>query len=285
MPSPNKQLMDLFMQRSNSIKKYVVGFWLLLLSMNLASGQSNSRADLYVQLADGFRNHTLPDSAVIYYKKAAEEFKTLGETEKLINAYNQIGIILTRQDRYEEARMYLGMAEIQGNSLPDTNHLLRASTFITLGVVYSSMGDYKGSLAYHHRALAIRLLKLGEYHADVATCYGNIGNVNLNKKDYATAIEAHLKAKEIREKLFGENSAEVAQSYYNLGIAYRETKEYETSLDYFQKALRNKITQLGEGHKDLARYYTAVSGVYYLMDNKEQGDIYKTKADEALREQ
>ena len=272
------------MQKSNSIKIFSIGLWLLWIPINTIFSQSHSPAELYMQLGDGFQNHSLPDSAVLYYKKAAEEFKNLGETEKLINAYNQIGVVLTRQDRYEEARMYLGMAEVQGKSLPDSNHLLRAKTFITLGVVYSSMGDYKGSLAYHHRALAIRLLKLGEFHADVATSYGNIGNVYINKKDYEAAIEAHLKAKEIREKLFGENSVEIAQSYYNLGIAYRETKEYETSLDYFQKALRNKTAQLGPGHKDLAKYYTAISGVYNLMGNVEQSELYKGKAEEVLKE-
>ena len=56
--------------------------------------------------------------------------------------------------------------------------------------------------------------------------------------------------------------------------------DYKTSVEYFQKALDNKITQLGEKHKDLARYYKSISDVYYLMKNKEQGDLYKTRSEE-----
>ena len=44
------------------------------------------------------------DNAIIYYEKASVEFQTLGNVEQFVNAYNQIGVILTRQDKYEKAR-------------------------------------------------------------------------------------------------------------------------------------------------------------------------------------
>ena len=47
----------------------------------------------------------------------------------------------------------------------------------------------------------------------------------------------------------------------------------------FEKALSNKILQRGEGHKDLVKYYNYISEVYYLMENKGQGDSYKAKAE------
>ena len=101
-----------------------------------------------------------------------------------------------------------------------------------------------------------------------------------NKKDFDSSVEIHLKAMSIREKLYGKNSIEVIQSYSNLGNAYRDKKDYKTSMEYFQKALENKIIQRGEKHKDLVRYYKNISDVYYLMNNKEQGDLYKTKSEE-----
>ena len=84
----------------------------------------------------------------------------------------------------------------------------------------------------------------------------------------------------IREKLFGETGVEVIQSYTGLGNAYREQKEYKTSLEYFEKALKRKIVQRGEGHKDLIKFYKNISEVYYLMNNKKQGDFYKSKSEE-----
>ena len=52
-----------------------------------------------------------------------------------MNAYNQMGVILTRQDKYEPAKKYPGNALELGNSLPDSNSLTLATTSISLGVV------------------------------------------------------------------------------------------------------------------------------------------------------
>ncbi|MBK7854791.1 MAG: tetratricopeptide repeat protein [Bacteroidetes bacterium] len=68
-----------------------------------------------------------------------------------------------------------------------------------------------------------------------------------------------------------------------MGNAYREKKSYETSLAYFEKALQNKVKQVGQGHKDLVKLYKNISDVYYLMNNREQGDFYKIKSEEILK--
>lgn len=260
--------------------KNLLAFTVFLLFFNNAiTAQTATPGDEFLRRADDYKKNQQPDSAIIYYEKASFEFKKAGDPENLINAYNQLGTILTRQDKYEEAKSYLEKALTTGLSLPDTNNLFIATTYITLGVINNAEENYNQSLIYHNKALAIRLLKLGEYHAEVATSYGNIGNVYLNSKNFDKSIEAHLKAMKIRAKVFGVSGAEIIESYANLGRAYREKKEYKTSLDYFEKALNNKIKQRGEGHKDLMKYYKNISELYYLMENKEQGDLYKTKAE------
>lgn len=228
-------------------------------------------------MADNLKKSMHLDSAIFYYNKAATEFQKLGNTERFIDSYNQVGVVLTRQDKYEEAMSYLNTALSAGQTLPDSNSLSIATTFISLGVVYNAEGDYEQSLKCHYKCLAIRLLKLGENDAQVATSYGNIGNVYRNAKELDKSIEAHLKAMEIRKQLFGDNSVEIIDSYVGLGNAYREKGEYTSSIMYFEKALNNKIIQRGEGHKDLGRYYKYLSDVYYLMLDKEAGDLYKSK--------
>lgn len=251
----------------------------LLISLNNVIGQSNSLADAYVLKASEFRKNMNPDSALIYFEKASVEFQNIGNVEKFIDAYNQIGIILTRQDNSEKAKSYLDKAMSTGLTL-DSNNLNLATTYISLGVIYNAEGNYNQSLRYHYKALSIRLFKLGENHADVATSYGNIGNVHRNNKDFDKSIEAHLKALKIREVVFGVTSAEIIESYVGLGNAYREKKEYDAALKYFENALENKIKQRGEGHKDLIKFYKYISDVYYLKENKLKGDEYKAKWEE-----
>ena len=243
--------------------------------------QAQNPAEGYLQLAEDFKKNAQRDSALVYYEKASMEFQKLGDFENLANTYNQMGIILTRQDKYEPAKKYLEKALKIGHNSLDSNHLTIAVTYLSLGVVYAAEEKYDQSIKSHNQALAIRLLKLGEFHADVATSYGNIGNVYFNSKNYDQAIEAHTKAMIIREKVFGEKSVEIIQSYTNLGNAYREKKDYKTSVAYFDKALQSKLTQSGWGHKDLVRFYKNLSDVYYLMGNKTLGDLHKTRSESA----
>ena len=246
--------------------------------------QPTATAEEYVNQAEVARKSSQPDVAVDLYEKAAVAFKASGNTEGFVDACNQLGIILTRQDKYEKAKTYLDQALSTGLASLEPNHLLVATTYISLGVVYNAEEKYGPSLEAHHKALSIRLLKLGENDASVATSYGNIGNVHLNNKAYDKAIDAHLKAMKIRKSLFGETSAEITQSFTHLGRAYREKKDYATSLEYFEKALKNKTQEKGEGHKELASYYKNISDIHYLMNNKETGDLYKARAEASTRE-
>ncbi len=244
-----------------------------------STAQNDSLANVYFNTANDYKVKAKPDSALIYYELAAIEFKKLDNIERLVDSYNQLGIVLTRQDKYEEARKYLHGALQLGQLSLDKSHLSVATTYISLGVISNAEEDYKGALEYHYKALGIRLEQLGEFHPEVATSYGNIGNVYRNNKEYDKSIDAHFKALKIREKVYGADGAEIIESYVGLGNAYREKKEYHISLEYFEKALKNKIIQRGEGHKDLAKYLAYISDVYFLMDNKLKGEEYKLKSE------
>src|SRR5687767_9316671 len=82
----------------------------LLASISGAAGQGGPRADEYMRLAEESNKNLKRDEAISYYEKASAEFQAAGNTEQFINSYNQIGIILTRQDKYDRARTYLDKA-------------------------------------------------------------------------------------------------------------------------------------------------------------------------------
>ncbi len=133
-------------------------------------------------MAEEFRKNLKADSALIYYDLAAADFQLQKNIDKLMTAYNNIGIILTREDKYEKAKEYLDKSLSMGLSSTDTNSLTVARAYISLGVIYNALEEYDQSLKHHFKALSIRILKSGENDADVATSYGNTGNVYLHKK-------------------------------------------------------------------------------------------------------
>jgi tetratricopeptide (TPR) repeat protein len=260
--------------------KSIIILLLFLNSMNTVNCQNDSLANANYMMATDFKKNMKLDSALIYYESASFEFEKAKRIEQFIDSYNQIGIILTRQDKYEEAKTYLDKALSIGLASLDSNHLTIATTYISLGVICNAEEKYDQALGYHYKALAIRLVKLDELHPDVATSYGNLGNVYRNNKEFDKSIEAHLVAMSIREKVFGLTSSEIVESYVGLGNAYKQKKEYKTALEYFEKALKNKIIQRGKDHKDLIRFYKYISDIYYLLNNKAKGDEYKIISEE-----
>ena len=261
----------------NITKRGALFVSIILIFIPTVQAQTYAQANEYFRLAERYKNNSNIDSAEIYFEKAGKLYREDKKFDEAVNSFNQIGIILTRKDNYVKAKLFLDQA-LSLTSKLDINSLTTATTYIAMGVLYGAEENYKESLIYHHKALTIRLLKLGKYNAEVATSYGNIGNIYLRNKTYDLSIQAHLEAMIIREKLFGKESVEVNQTYINLGNVYRAQKQYKIALEYLQKALANKVRQLGTEHKDVAKLYLSISEIYYLMDDKENGDLYKSKS-------
>ena len=260
-----------------SIFKTAISITIFFLIFKPAAAQDPSEIRKTLAKGNEFRKSNLNDLALYYFNQAAALAVAAGNREEFVNASNHSGILLTRMDQYEEAKKYLQTALDSGLANLGNDDLLVATTYLSLGVVYSAENDFVTSLDHHNRSLSIRLSKLGENHADVATSYGNIGNVHLRDGKFDKALDAHMKAMKIRTNLFGDKSVEVTQSYTHMGNVYRELKNYDQSLNYFQKALENKIIQVGEGHKDLSKFYKNISDVYFLMNDNEQGEAYRKK--------
>jgi len=129
-------------------KKNSSAIILLMFCFINSFGQSDSRGMEYMKIGNEFKKKEMPDSAVVYYEKASKEFEAPENTTKWINAYNQIGIILTRQDQYDKAKHYLDMALEKGIATLEENNLLLATTYISLGVVYSAQEEYAKSLEH-----------------------------------------------------------------------------------------------------------------------------------------
>lgn len=253
------------------IQKQTTIILLLFISIlfNPLSGQNSLSPDAYLNIAEAYKSKQVPDSALVYYSLAAAAFESENKVEKSIDVYNQMGILLTRQDKYPQALEYLNKALALGQKYPEKHPLGIATTYISFGVVFNAQNQFDLSLEHHFKALKIREDILGPDHEDVATSYGNIGNVQRNNGEFDLSIEAHRKAMSIREKIFGAESPQIVESYVGLGRAFKEKKDYTKALDYFQKALKNKKLQFGDSAKDLSRFHKYISDTYYAMGDTE----------------
>src|SRR5689334_20243454 len=106
------------------IKKYILTVLSLLPFIATSQVQEfESPGFAYFKLAQDYRTNSKTDSALFYYEKAAIQFKREKRTENLVNTYNQIGTIYTRQDQYEKALPFLKEALSIGLASLEDNHL------------------------------------------------------------------------------------------------------------------------------------------------------------------
>ena len=134
--------------------------------------------------------------------------------------------------------------------------------------------DYLYKYAKYEEAMSVAKEKLeldkglfGEYSADVATGYNNIGLVYYRQGNYPAALEHYNKALEISLEVFGERHPDVAGSYNNIGAVYYSQGNYPAALEHYNKALGIRLEVFGECHPAVAGSYNGIAGVFYSQGN------------------
>ena len=134
--------------------------------------------------------------------------------------------------------------------------------------------DYLYKYAKYEEAMSVAKEKLeldkglfGEYSADVATGYNNIGLVYYRQGNHPVELEYYNKALEIRLAIFGERHPDVATSYNNIGAVYDSQGNHPAALEHYNKALEISLEVFGERHPDVATWYNNIGLVYYSQGN------------------
>ena len=139
-----------------------------------------------------------------------------------------------------------------------------------LGEYYNYLFEY----AKYEEAMSVAKEKLeldkglfGEYSADVANGYNNIGAVYSTQGNSSVALEHYNKALEIRLAIFGERHPDVASSYNNIGVVYSSQGNYPAALEHHNKALGIQLAIFGERHPAVAGSYNDIGVVYVKQGN------------------
>ena len=110
---------------------------------------------------------------------------------------------------------YEKVLAIRQQSLPPTHPDL-AKSYIAMGLVCDSIGDYPKALSYYEQALAIDQQSLAPTHADLAMIYSNIGLLHEKMSNYAKAHSYMERAVNIGERSLPANHPELQQHQEDL---------------------------------------------------------------------
>ena len=182
----------------------------------------------------------------------------------------QLAKLKKLQIQYSEAKKYYEEAV----RLAPDNALYLGS----LGELLLHMADYKESIKYSERALAIDKKAFGDQHPKVAIILNNIGSAWHSLGEYEKAIEYYEMALAVGKKTLGEQHPKIALRLNNIGGAWHSLGEYKKAIGYFEKALVIDKKAFGDQHPDVAIDLNNIGGAWNSLGEYKKAIGYYEKA-------
>ena len=129
-------------------------------------------------------------------------------------AYNNLGKILSQQERYAEA------AEYFRRSIEIDPRFVKG--YHNYAVCMTKLDRMDEALAYYHKALGVR--------PDFAPTYNNLGALYIDMEQYEKAEQFVNRALSLHP--------EMPKAYYNLGLIAQARRQNQQAREYFQLALK-----------------------------------------------
>ena len=218
----------------------------------------------YFCLGYAYRNVGELKSAYDTMKKAES---LANNKEVLMYIYNEIGLILYRMNRLDDALLYFNKSLSLTKDLGNT--AMQADLLNIIAGIYNYKGEIDKALSYFEESLS---LKTNE--KDKVAIYNNIALIYSKKGDYQKAVEYFQKAIEINEKYGDYHQA--SQSKLSLGVIYREMKDYENAEKYLSEGLEG-VKKVGDKNWEVVGYWD-FGLLYRDKGDKKTAKEYFTRA-------
>jgi len=201
------------------------------------------------------------------YENAKKAESLTNNNEELIYIYNQIGLILNRMGRLDDALLYYNRSLSIAKDLDNTD--MQAAGLNNIASIYHEKKELDKALSYYEESL--NLLINEKYKAAI---YNNIAIIYSEKGNYQKAVQYYQKAIEIDEK-YGDYH-KVSAYKLNLGNIYRKKKDYENAEKYLSEGLEG-VKKVGDKHWE-AKGYWHFGSLYKDKGDKETAREYYNRA-------
>ena len=205
--------------------------------------------------------------AIEHYEKAVALFTELGETQGIIVANNNLGLIYKDRKEYEKALGYFYRDVELCKKINDPEDQVLALSYI--GQVYLSKQKNDSAKKYFDKGFQLATTKkLKEW---IAYSYDNYASIDKARRHTEQAIRNYENALKIYYET--DDKLNIATILQKMSYVYAQDKNYSKAIDYSQQALevaeQNKLISSSiEILPVLADYYDEIkdhpSAFYYL---------------------
>jgi tetratricopeptide (TPR) repeat protein/CHAT domain-containing protein len=197
-----------------------------------------------------FMDAGIPDSSMLYYKRALETLDSAGlnNDENYLYILNLLAFNHYKAARYPEAIvLYTRLAElrkqIQGDSSPDY-----ATTLNNLAMSYRENKQYDQGRVYLLQVLELRKKTSGEMSADYAFTLNNLASLLVDQYQWKEALPMLKRVLEIRKVNPGKDSSDLTFSMNNLAYVYSNLNVFDTAVMLYKQVADIRGSALGEQH-------------------------------------
>jgi signal transduction histidine kinase len=233
-------------------------------------------SEYYVNVAFGLYQLHKFDSAVVWFEKALELQKKIGDPVKVSNTLNNIGISYKMRGNYDKAIEYYKKTLLNDEEHGNTIEI--PITYNNIGMVYKDWGKYDSAFYYFERSLLMKKDLLDQ--AGTSTTLNNIGLTYIDWKKYDEALIYLKEALEIERAL--NKPRELALRMINLGKAYFKMNLYDSALIYNESAL--KIGLEIKDQKLIGLVFNNIGKIYQTLGNDQDALKYLLNALEIYSE-
>lgn len=210
------------------------------------------------------------DLGLIFYNKAIDIYKKLGDEKNTSQLLNEVGKIKLRLGEYTTAISIFKQSLLLKKRTGTVNDIITAN--LNIGVAYKEMGLLDSAMIYYVSALKMSVKS--DNKTTIATAYNHIAGIHKQKGNLKEALVIYQRALEIRKQIG--NTHEIAQSFANIGTLYKEQSNYEQALEYHLKAL--ELYEKNATETEVAVSYNNIGSVYWKLNNFQNALDYYFKA-------
>jgi len=200
-------------------------------------------------------NKNLFKESLSYYNKIFRIANPKKDKILLVKTNYEYGIGLYYLAQYNEALSYFYKARKQAQAVDDNMYL--ASSTLMIGTVLSILGKDNEAIKYEFEALAV-----SEKNSDtkgIADACIEIGNIYDTMKNQAKAILYYLRVENLYKEINDQWNLQIVNEC--IGDIYEERQDHKTALEYYFKAIKfayntkNQIA-IGEAESNIGRIYS-----------------------------
>jgi tetratricopeptide (TPR) repeat protein len=233
----------------------------------------------YLKQADSLVDKNIPDKALEAYISAFQKFTNENDQLGQITAACNMGRIYTNFGAYDSAKFILTKAkQIFEGSGKDS--ILLSDIYFRIGILHDYQFQPDSALAYHDKALKLRVKKYSEISEPVASIYNAIADIyRYTFSDYFTAESYYLKALGITEKLSERDQNKMlATICYNLATTNRLKGDIEKAITYANQSYNYYSKNNAEDYFNFSLCFNVLANSYYQKSQYDESLSYFHKA-------